>query len=95
MQIGLVTAIVSTLIGACLGAAAGYFGGWIDHVVTWIYSTFSSIPNLVFLVVLAYGFSSLDSTTTRFSSSSGNQSVKRSSPYTSPSVPRFGLGPAV
>ena len=60
VQIGLVTALVSTLIGSLMGAAAGYYGGWVDHLVTWIYSTFSSIPNLVFLVVLAYAFSSLD-----------------------------------
>jgi len=59
VQIGLVTACVSTLIGSVLGAAAGYFGGWIDHLVIWLYSVFSSIPNLVFLIVLAYAFGNL------------------------------------
>ena len=56
MQIGLVTALFAVTLGAFLGAAAGYFGGWVDHVVVWIYTTFSSIPNLVLLVVLAYAF---------------------------------------
>ncbi len=56
IQIGLVTAIFAVSLGAFLGAAAGYFGGWVDHVVVWIYTTFSSIPNLVLLVVLAYAF---------------------------------------
>lgn len=56
IQIGLVTALFSVALGAFLGAAAGYFGGWVDHVVVWIYTTFSSIPNLVLLVVLAYAF---------------------------------------
>ena len=56
IQIGLVTALFSVAFGAFLGAAAGYFGGWVDHVVVWIYTTFSSIPNLVLLVVLAYAF---------------------------------------
>lgn len=56
MQIGLVTALFAVLLGAFLGAAAGYFGGWVDHIVVWIYTTFSSIPNLVLLVVLAYAF---------------------------------------
>ena len=56
IQIGLVTALFAVAFGAFLGAAAGYFGGWVDHAVVWIYTTFSSIPNLVLLVVLAYAF---------------------------------------
>jgi peptide/nickel transport system permease protein len=56
IQIGLVTALFSVALGAFLGAAAGYFGGWVDHAVVWVYTTFSSIPNLVLLVVLAYAF---------------------------------------
>ena len=56
LQIGLVTATFSVLLGAFLGAAAGYLGGWVDSVIVWIYTTFSSIPNLVLLVVIAYAF---------------------------------------
>ena len=60
LQIGLVTATFSVLLGAFLGAAAGYFGGWVDHAVVWIYTTFSSIPNLVLLVVIAFAFQDLN-----------------------------------
>ena len=60
VQIGVVTALVSVAIGSLLGAMAGFFGGWVDHAVIWLYSTFSSIPNLVLLVVLAYTFSSME-----------------------------------
>ena len=56
IQIGVVTAFVSVLIGSLLGCAAAFFGGWVDHVVIWLYTTFSSIPNLVLLVLLAYMF---------------------------------------
>ncbi|MFT7640905.1 MAG: peptide/nickel transport system permease protein, partial [Pirellulaceae bacterium] len=56
-QIGAVTSIISVLVGSFLGAAAAFFGGWVDHLVIWLYSTFSSVPNLVLLVVLAYAFS--------------------------------------
>lgn len=56
IQIGLVTAIFAVIFGTLLGAAAGYFGGWVDHLVVWVYTTFSSIPNLVLLVVVAYAF---------------------------------------
>lgn len=56
MQIGVVTALISVVVGTILGSAAGYFGGWVDHCVIWLYSTISSIPNLVLLVLLAYMF---------------------------------------
>ena len=61
IQIGVVTALVSVLIGAVLGSAAGYFGGWVDTLVVWLYTTFSSIPNLVLLVVIAYAFTATES----------------------------------
>ncbi len=57
IQIGVVTAIISVVIGSLLGAAAAFYGRWVDHVVIWLYTTFSSIPNLVLLVLLAYMFS--------------------------------------
>jgi peptide/nickel transport system permease protein len=56
LQVGLVTALISVFIGSLLGAAAGWFGGIVDHLVIWLYTTFSSIPNLVLLVLLAYLF---------------------------------------
>ncbi|MEX2217203.1 MAG: ABC transporter permease [Phycisphaerales bacterium] len=56
LQVGLVVGLVSLTIGALLGAAAAFFGGWVDHAVTWLYSTFSSIPELVLLSLIAYVF---------------------------------------
>lgn len=56
MKVGIVVGIVSVIIGSILGGAAGYFGGWVDNVITWIFTTFSSIPSLVMLVLLAYMF---------------------------------------
>jgi peptide/nickel transport system permease protein len=55
-QIGFVAAITSVAIGTLLGAAAGFFGGWVDHLVMWIVATLSSVPYLVLLVVIAYMF---------------------------------------
>ncbi|MCC6906819.1 MAG: ABC transporter permease [Phycisphaerales bacterium] len=55
-QIGLITSVVSVIIGSLLGAAAAFFGGWLDHVITWIFSTLSSIPYLVLLSVLIVVF---------------------------------------
>jgi peptide/nickel transport system permease protein len=57
MQVGVVTALISVIVGSILGAAAALYGGWIDHLVIWLYSTFSSVPNLVLLSVLSFMFS--------------------------------------
>lgn len=56
IQVGLVVSLIAVFFGSILGAAAGYFGGIADHIIIWLYSTFSSIPYLVLLVVLAFMF---------------------------------------
>jgi len=45
--------IISMLIGVPLGAAAGYFRGFIDDIVVWIYTTLSSIPNILLILAFA------------------------------------------
>ncbi len=56
VQIGLVAALVSVLIGTILGGVAAFFGGWVDHVIVWLYSTLSAIPYIILLMVLAAMF---------------------------------------
>lgn len=56
LLIGAITAFAAVLVGSILGAAAGYFGGIVDHIVTWLYTTGSSIPYLVLMALLAYMF---------------------------------------
>ena len=56
IQIGLVVAVVSVLLGSLIGAAAAFFGGWVDQAVVWLYSTLSSLPDLVLLGVLVFMF---------------------------------------
>ena len=51
LTIGLVTAIISGLIGTTLGVAAGYFGGRVDTIVMFIITVRLSMP--VVLVALA------------------------------------------
>ncbi len=56
IKIGVVVAFLSVFVGSLLGTAAAFFGGWVDYMVTWLFTTFSSIPSLVLLVLLAYMF---------------------------------------
>lgn len=54
ISVGLVTAIISAVIGVLLGSVAGYFGGKIDEVIVWFYTTFSSIPYIMLLVAITF-----------------------------------------
>ncbi len=54
VSIGLVTAVIATIIGIILGGLSGYFGGWIDEIVVWFYTVFSSIPYIILIVSIAF-----------------------------------------
>jgi peptide/nickel transport system permease protein len=51
--VGLAAAFVATFIGTLLGALAGYYGRWVDDVLNWFYSVFSSIPYLLLILAVA------------------------------------------
>ncbi len=63
LWIGLFAATLSSLIGMVLGALAGFFGGWIDDVVVWAYTTLSAIPYLLLLIAFSYVFKNNDGLT--------------------------------
>ena len=52
------TGALSLGIGTLLGTVAGYFGGWIDVIIVWLFTTVSSIPWLLLVLALAYVLSS-------------------------------------
>jgi len=45
---------MTLVIGTALGIIAGYFGGWVDDLIIWLYSTLSSIPWLLLVIAMAY-----------------------------------------
>ncbi len=51
--VGLAAALVAVAIGTILGAFAGYYGRWVDDVLNWFYSVFSSIPYLLLILAVA------------------------------------------
>ena len=54
MSVGLVTGIISMIIGVTFGSLAGYFGGKVDELVVWLHTTFSSIPYIMLLIAIAF-----------------------------------------
>ncbi len=53
VKVGLIASVIATLFGVTLGIFAGYFGGTVDDIVVWIYSTFASMPSLLFILAFA------------------------------------------
>ena len=53
VKVGIIASVISAAVGVFLGICAGYFGGWIDDVVEWLYSTFASMPSLLFILAFA------------------------------------------
>jgi peptide/nickel transport system permease protein len=51
-------ALVAILIGTVLGAVAGYFGGWVDAVISRFTDLVMAFPLLLFLVMIGSLFSS-------------------------------------
>jgi len=54
-EVGLLVAVVSTLIGGFLGAIAGFYSGtWIDEVIMWLYGCIDAIPFYLFVAAIAF-----------------------------------------
>ena len=49
LVIGLVTTLVTIPVGVAFGTLAGYFRGWVDDFVQYVYTTLSSIPGVLLI----------------------------------------------
>lgn len=54
MSVGFVTTLISITIGVFFGSIAGFFGGIVDEIVVWLYTTVSSIPSIMLLMAIAF-----------------------------------------
>ena len=52
LTVSSLTILIGALVGSTLGLLAGYFGGWIDRVVSWMIDTFLSLPNVLLALVI-------------------------------------------
>lgn len=56
MSVGLITSVIAIPIGVLLGCVAGFFGGYIDEFIVWLYSTVAAIPGLLLIMALSLVF---------------------------------------
>ena len=54
LAVGFISVFISLLIGITIGAAGGFFRGWIDHVVVWIINVVWSIPTLLLVIAITF-----------------------------------------
>ncbi len=52
LLIGLLSVIISLLIGVTIGAMAGYYGGWVDKVLSWFMNVIWALPTLLVVIAL-------------------------------------------
>ena len=56
ITVGFMANIIAVPLGMLLGAIAGYYGGWIDDTIVWLYTTLTCIPGIILLIVLKFAF---------------------------------------
>ena len=54
ISVAVISSLIAIPLGVFLGSIAGYFGGRIDELITWFYTTISNIPGILLLISLAY-----------------------------------------
>lgn len=52
ISIGIVAQVIASLVGITLGALAGYYGGWVDNVISRIMEIFQAFPDLIFAMAI-------------------------------------------
>ena len=52
LLIGVVSALAVTVIGTALGVLSGYFGGWVDRVISQIINVAMAMPSLPLTIIL-------------------------------------------
>ena len=56
MSIGFMSMIIAIPLGMLLGAVAGYYGGFIDDVIVWLFTTLAAIPGLIRVIAIKFAF---------------------------------------
>lgn len=54
LSVGFTASGIALVIGVLFGALAGYYGGWVDNVIVWIYTTIDSIPYILLIPSLTF-----------------------------------------
>lgn len=65
LTVGAIAVLISLVIALIVGLTAGYFGGWVDHLLMRVTDIFNSIPFLPIAVTLSYVIGNMISESSR------------------------------
>jgi len=54
LAVGIMSVIISLLLGVTVGAVAGYFGGWIDASLSWLMNILWALPALLLVIAISF-----------------------------------------
>jgi peptide/nickel transport system permease protein len=54
LAVGLMSVIISMLLGVTIGAVAGYFGGWADAALSWLMNILWALPALLLVIAISF-----------------------------------------
>lgn len=60
LSVGVLAVLISLVVGVGIGLVSGYFGGWLDGLLSRITEVFLSVPRLFVLILLAVYLRALD-----------------------------------
>ncbi|MDA3797959.1 MAG: ABC transporter permease [Kiritimatiellae bacterium] len=52
-HVGIITSLIAIPIGVLLGCLGGYYGGKMDAIIVWLYSSVSAMPGLLFILAIS------------------------------------------
>ena len=53
LEVGFAVVVISSLVGTILGALSGYYGGWIDRLISgYVFNVFLAFPGLLLAIAL-------------------------------------------
>ncbi|MGI4729453.1 MAG: ABC transporter permease [Janthinobacterium lividum] len=54
LAVGFISVIISLLVGVSIGAAAGYYGGKTDAVLSWLMNVLWALPTLLLVIAISF-----------------------------------------
>lgn len=54
LAVGIMSVIISLLLGITVGAVAGYFGGWVDASLSWLMNILWALPALLLVIAISF-----------------------------------------
>jgi len=54
LAVGFLSVIISLIVGVTVGAAAGYFGGKTDEILSWLMNVLWALPSLLLVIAISF-----------------------------------------